>query len=324
MIKRREFITLLGSAAAWPVAARAQQALPVIGYLSSVSPGPFAPNLAAFRRGLSQTGFIEGQNVTIEYRWAEGHYDRLAALANELVRRRVDVIVAAGGSGAAVKAATATIPIVTLSGGDPVEEGLVASLSRPGGNVTGVALFANSLGPKRFELLRELVPTAKLIAAMANPTNLPGTAERRDVEAAARAVGQRIVVLEASSESDFAPAFSALVQQGADALLVMADPFFNSRREQLVALVARHSIPAVYEWREFALAGGLMSYGSSITEAHRQTGLYTGQILKGTKPADLPFQQAVKVELIINLKTAKALGLTFPITLLGRADEVIE
>jgi putative ABC transport system substrate-binding protein len=213
---------------------------------------------------------------------------------------------------------------VTLSGGDPVEEGLVASLNRPGGNVTGVALFANSLGPKRFELLRELVPTAKLIAVMANPTNLPGNADRRDVEAAARAVGQRIVVLEASSESEFEPAFAAMVQQGAGALLVMADPFFNNRREQLIALAARYAIPAVYEWREFAEAGGLMSYGSSITEAHRQTGLYTGQILKDTKPADLPFQQAVKVELIINLKTAKALGLTFPITLLGRADEVIE
>jgi putative tryptophan/tyrosine transport system substrate-binding protein len=325
-VKRRKFIMLLGgAAAAWPLVARAQQpAMPVIGYLSAVSPGPFAPNLAAFRRGLSQTGFIEGQNVAIEYRWAEGHYDRLAVLANELVRRRVDVIVAAGGSGAVAKAATATIPIVTLSGGDPVEEGLVASLNRPGGNVTGVALFANSLGPKRFELLRELVPTAKLIAVMANPTNPPGNADRRDVETAAHAGGQRIVVLEASVERDFEPAFTAMVQQGADALLVMADPFFNNRREQLVALVARHAVPAVYEWREFAEAGGLMSYGSSITEAHRQTGLYTGQILKGTKPADLPFQRAVKIELVINLRTAKTLDLTFPITLLARADEVIE
>jgi putative ABC transport system substrate-binding protein len=206
---------------------------------------------------------------------------------------------------------------VALSGGDPVEEGLVASLNRPGGNVTGVALFANSLGPKRFELLRELLPTATLIAVLANPTNLPGHTDRRDVEAVAAAVGQQIIVLEASGETDFEPAFAAMVQQGADGLLVMADPFFNSRRKQL-------AIPAVYEWREFAEAGGLMSYGSSITEAQRQIGLYTGQILKGTKPADLPFQQAIKIELIINLKTARTLGLTFPITLLGRADEVIE
>jgi putative tryptophan/tyrosine transport system substrate-binding protein len=324
-MRRREVILALGGAAAWPLTARAQQpAMPVIGYLSSVSPGPFAPNLAAFRRGLSQTGFIEGHNVAIEYRWAEGHYDRLAVLANELVRRRVDVIVAAGGSGAAAKAATATIPIVTLSGGDPVEEGLVTNLNRPGGNITGVALFANSLGPKRFELLHELVPTSRLIAILANPTNASGNAQRKTVEAAARIIGQRIVVFEASSESEFEPAFAAMVQQRADAPLVMADPFFNSRREQLVALIGRHAIPAIYEWREFALAGGLMSYGSSISEAHRQTGLYAGQILKGTKPADLPFQQAVRVEFIINLKTAKALGLTFPITLLGRADEVIE
>jgi putative ABC transport system substrate-binding protein len=323
-IERRQFITLLGSAAPWPLSARAQQpAMPVSGFLSAVLPGPFAPNLAAFRRGLSQTGFIEGQNVAIEYRWADGHYDRLPALAAELVRRKVDVIVAAVG-GPAAKAATTTIPIVALSGGDPVEEGLVANLNRPGGNVTGWALFAFSLGPKRLELLRELVPTATLIAVMANPTNHAANADRRDVEAAARAIGQRIVVLEASSESDFEPAFAAMVQQGVGALLVMADPFFFNRREQLIALAARHAIPAVYEWREFAEAGGLMSYGSSITEAQRQIGLYTGQILKGTKPADLPFQRAIKIELVINLRTAKTLGLTFPITLLGRADEVIE
>jgi putative tryptophan/tyrosine transport system substrate-binding protein len=239
------------------------------------------------------------------------------------VRRKVDVIVATVG-GPAAKAATTTIPIVALSGGDPVEEGLVANLNRPGGNVTGWALFAFSLGPKRFELLRELVPTATLIAVMANPSNHLANADRRDVEAAARAIGQRIVVFEASSESDFEPAFAAMVQQGVGALLVMADPFFFNRREQLIALAARHAIPAVYEWREFAEAGGLMSYGSSITEAQRQIGLYTGQILKGTKPADLPFQRAIKIELVINLRTAKTLGLTFPITLLGRADEVIE
>jgi putative ABC transport system substrate-binding protein len=322
-IERRRFLATLGGAAvAWPLAARAQQpALPVIGFIDAAFAAERTEFMAAFRQASLTPVTSKGQNVAIEYRWAEGRYDRLPELAAELVGRRVDVIVATGGSGAAAKAATAAIPIVALSGGDPVEEGLVASLNRPGGNVTGVALFASSLGPKRFELLRELVPTAKLIAVMANPTNPPGNADRRDVEAAARAIGQRIIVLEASGESDFEPAFTAMVRQRADALLVMADPFFNSRRKQLVALVAQHAVPAVYEWREFAEAGGLMSYGSSITEAQRQIGLYTGQILKGTKPAELP---AVKIELVINLKTAKTLGLTFPITLLARADEVIE
>jgi putative tryptophan/tyrosine transport system substrate-binding protein len=322
-IERRRFLATLGGAAvAWPLAARAQQpALPVIGFIDAAFAAERTEFMAAFRQASLTPVTSKGQNVAIEYRWAEGRYDRLPELAAELVGRRVDVIVATGGSGAAAKAATAAIPIVALSGGDPVEEGLVASLNRPGGNVTGVALFASSLGPKRFELLRELVPTAKLIAVMANPTNPPGNADRRDVEAAARAIGQRIIVLEASGESDFEPAFTAMVRQRADALLVMADPFFNSRRKQLVALVAQHAVPAVYERREFAEAGGLMSYGSSITEAQRQIGLYTGQILKGTKPAELP---AVKIELVINLKTAKTLGLTFPITLLARADEVIE
>jgi putative ABC transport system substrate-binding protein len=322
-IERRRFLATLGGAAvAWPLAARAQQpALPVIGFIDAAFAAERTEFMAAFRQASLTPVTSKGQNVAIEYRWAEGRYDRLPELAAELVGRRVDVIVATGGSGSAAKAATAAIPIVALSGGDPVEEGLVASLNRPGGNVTGVALFASSLGPKRFELLRELVPTAKLIAVMANPTNPPGNADRRDVEAAARAIGQRIIVLEASGESDFEPAFTAMVRQRADALLVMADPFFNSRRKQLVALVAQHAVPAVYEWREFAEAGGLMSYGSSITEAQRQIGLYTGQILKGTKPAELP---AVKIELVINLKTAKTLGLTFPITLLARADEVIE
>jgi putative ABC transport system substrate-binding protein len=322
-IERRRFLATLGGAAvAWPLAARAQQpALPVIGFIDAAFAAERTEFMAAFRQASLTPVTSKGQNVAIEYRWAEGRYDRLPELAAELVGRRVDVIVATGGSGAAATAATAAIPIVALSGGDPVEEGLVASLNRPGGNVTGVALFASSLGPKRFELLRELVPTAKLIAVMANPTNPPGNADRRDVEAAARAIGQRIIVLEASGESDFEPAFTAMVRQRADALLVMADPFFNSRRKQLVALVAQHAVPAVYEWREFAEAGGLMSYGSSITEAQRQIGLYTGQILKGTKPAELP---AVKIELVINLKTAKTLGLTFPITLLARADEVIE
>jgi putative ABC transport system substrate-binding protein len=297
---------------------------PVIGFLSPVSPGPYAQNLAAFRRGLGQTGFIEGQNVTIEYRWAEGNYDRVPAMVAEFVQRRVDVIVATGATGLAAKAATATIPIIALSGGDPTEEGYVADLRRPNGNITGMALFAFSLGPKRFELIRELIPSAKLIAVMANSNNTAANTDRKNVEAAASAVGQRIVVLDATNESDFEPAFAAMVGHGADALIVMADPFFNNRRERLVALVTQHRIPAIYEWREFAEIGGLMSYGSSLTEALRQLGLYTGQILRGTKPADLPFQRASKIELIINLKTARTLGITFPITLLGRADEVIE
>lgn len=325
-MRRRDFITLIGGGtAAWPMAARAQQpAVPVVGFLSSVSPGPYMQNLAAFRRGLGQTGFIEGQNVAIEYRWAEGNYGRLPALVAELVRRRVDVIVATGGSGLAAQSATTTIPIVALSGGDPVREGLVSNLNRPTGNITGVGLFAYSLGPKRFELLRELVPTAKLIAVLTNPTNQAANLDRRDVEDAARAISQQIVVLEAGSESDFEPAFATIVKEKAGALLVMADPFFNNRRQQLVALAAQYAIPAIYEWREFAEIGGLMSYGSSLTEALRQTGLYAGQILKGTTPGELPVQQAVKIELIINLKTAKRLGINFPITLLGRADEVIE
>jgi putative ABC transport system substrate-binding protein len=326
-MRRRAFISLLGGAAAWPLAARAQQpAMPVIGFLASYSASgsAAAQNAAAFRRGLSEIGYVEGRNVMIDYRYGEGNYDRLPELAAELVRRQVDVLVAAGGSGLQAKAATTTIPIVAMIGGDPVSSGHVASLNRPGGNLTGVALFAYSLGPKRLEVLRELIPNAKLIAVLANPTNIPALSDTRDVEAAARTAGQRIAVLAATSESEFEPAFGAMVQQRTDALLVMADPYFNNRREQLVALAARHAIPAIYEWREFATSGGLMSYGSSLADAWRQTGIYAGRILKGEKPADLPVMQAVKVELVINLKTAKALGLTFPISLLGRADEVIE
>jgi putative ABC transport system substrate-binding protein len=328
-VRRRELIALLGSAATWPLAARAQQpAMPVIGFLASYARNSSlaSESLAGLRQGLSESGYVEGQNVTIEYRWADGHFDRLSALAADLVRLRVNVIVTNGPAALVAKAATTTIPIVAMIGGDPVASGYVASLNRPEANLTGVAMFAYSLGPKRLELLRELVPNAKVIAVLVNPTNAAAAAQsdRQDVDAAARAFGQQIVILNASTERDFDPAFAAMVQQGAGALLVMADPFFNTRRQQLIALAARYTIPAIYEFRQFAIDGGLMSYGSSLTEAQRQLGLYSGQILKGAKPADLPVMQAVKIELVLNLKTAKTLGLTFPITLLGRADEVIE
>jgi putative ABC transport system substrate-binding protein len=325
-LKRRKFITLLGGAAAtWPLAARAQQpAMPVVGFMASWARNENLENLVALRQGLSEIGYIEGQNITIEYRWADGQYDRFSALAADLVRRRVNVIVAAGGSGLAAKAATTTIPIVSMIGGDPVTSGYVASLNRPEANLTGVALFAYSLGPKRLELLRELVPNAKVIAVLVNPANADAQPDKQEVEASARAIGQQIFILNASTESALDSAFTAAAQQGAGALVVMADPIFNSRRKQLIALAARYAIPAIYEWREFAVAGGLISYGSSITDAYRQLGIYTGKVLKGERPADLPVMQAVKVELAINLKTAKALGLTVPTALLVRADEVIE
>jgi len=329
-VRRRDFITLLGgaAAAAWPLAARAQQStMPVIGFVSAGSPGPFSDRIGAFREGLRKEEFLEGRNVAFEFRWLRGDgYERMPQFAAELVARRVDVIVAGGGAAAAAKAATATIPIVVLSGGDPVDAGLVASLNRPEGNLTGVVLFAFSLGPKRLELLREAVPGARLIAVLANPTN-PDPETKRDtegVQAAARVVGQQISVLNASNEREIDSAFETMVRQGAGALLVMADPVLNNRREQIIALAARHALPAIYEWREIAQAGGLMSYGSSLTDAYHHLGTYAGRVLKGTKPADLPFMRAVRVELVINLKTAQALGITFPLSLLGRADEVIE
>ena len=324
-MRRGELILLLGSAMTAARALRAQQkAMPVIGYLHYASPGPNAPNVAAFRQGLSGTGYVEGQILAIEYRWAEGRYDRLPTLATDLVGRAVDVIVAAGPPSArAAKSATSTIPIVVATA-DPVGEGLVASLARPGGNLTGASALTVELTAKRLELLSELVPQARVIALLVNPNN--PTAERiiRDVQEAARAKGMQLLVLKAGAEGEFETAFDPLVQLEAGGLVVGGDPFFFSRRDQLVALAARHALPAIYESREFATAGGLISYGSSLTAAYRQTGSYAGKILKGTKPADLLVEQPTTFELVANLKTAKALGLTVPPSILARADEVIE
>jgi putative tryptophan/tyrosine transport system substrate-binding protein len=327
MPERREFITLLGgAAAAWPLVAHAQQAvMPVIGFLSGASAKPYAPMVAAFRQGLSEIGYVQGRNVTIEFRWAEGQYDKLPALVANLVRRPVSVIAATTVPAVpAAKAATTTIPIVFVAGGDPVQQGLVASLNRPGGNLTGVTTMFVELGPKRLQLLRELVPTATSIAALVNPTGPIAETLSRDLRDAAGALGLRLDVLHASSERDFDAAFATVAQLRAGALLIVTDPFFVNQSEQLAALALHHAIPTIYFAREFVAAGGLMSYGSSLTDAYRLAGTYTGRVLKGEKPADLAVQQSTKVELIINLRTAKALGLTLPLSLLGRADEVIE
>jgi putative tryptophan/tyrosine transport system substrate-binding protein len=327
-MKRREFITLLGgAAAAWPVAARAQQAaMPVIGFLSSASPDAYALRLLAFRQGLKEAEYVEGRNVEVEYRWSKGQNDKLPVLAAELVQRRVAVIVAAGGGPAATaaKKATATIPIVFGVAVDPVEAGLVASLNRPGGNSTGVTTLNVELGPKRLELLHELMPTATVVALLVNPTNASSEAISRDLQAAARALGLQLHVLHASAERDFDAAFAALIRLRAGALVIGPDIFFLARSEQLAALTVRHAMPAIFQYRPFAAAGGLVSYGTDETEYYRLVGIYAGRVLKGEKPSDLPVQQATKVELIINLKTARALGITVPLPLIGRADEVIE
>jgi putative ABC transport system substrate-binding protein len=325
-MQRREFITLVGGTAAWPLAARAQQqsAMPVVGFLNGASPDGYASAVAAFRQGLKEVGYVQGQNVAIEFRWAEGKYERLPALAMELVGRQVSVIVANTPAVRAAQAATRTIPIVFVTGADPVALGFVASLGHPGGNLTGVASLVDETGPKRLELVHELLPTTSVFTLLINPTNPASESMSRDAQAAARALGQTVHILKANTEGEIDIAFERSAQLRGGALLVINDAFFNSRPDQFIALAARHALPVIYPWREFVVAGGLMSYGTSFRRLYRQLAIYVGQILKGGKPADLPVQQSTEVELIINMKTAKELGLTIPITLLGRADEVIE
>jgi len=330
-VKRRAFISLLGGAAAtslaWPLAARAQQAAsPTIGFLGPASSAGYASYVGGFRQGLSAAGFVEGRNVAVEYRWADNQLDRLPALAADLVARRVAVIATGGATAAALaaKAATSSIPIVFAIGADPVKFGLVASMNRPGGNVTGVALLSVELGPKKLQMLHELIPTVRTVGLLVNSTNPNAETQSRDLQVAAQDLGLQLHVLYANSESDFDKAFAAMAQLRVRALVIGTDGFLNSRSEQLATLSMRHAMPAIFQLREFVTAGGLMSYGTSLTDAYRLAGVYAGRILKGEKPADLPVQQAVKLELIINLKTAKTLGLEVPPPLLGRADEVIE
>jgi putative ABC transport system substrate-binding protein len=330
-MERREFIALLGGGglllAAKVKRARGQQpAMPVIGILASVSPAPYASYIAAVKEGLRQTGYVEGRNIAIEYRWAERQYDRLPQQAIELVDRGIAVIVLVGGgpTTAAAKAATATIPIVFVMGEDPVKSGAVASLNRPGGNATGVSLLTVAMEAKRLQLLHELMPNAAVVAIIVNPNNPQADEQLQELQAAARTLGVQIEAFKAGSPSEIDAAFAKLVERRASALHIASDAFFNTRREQFVVLSARHALPAIFNFREFAAAGGLMSYGPSLTDAYRQEGIYAGRILKGEKPAEMPVQQAVKIELVINMQTARALGLAVPLPLLGRADEVIE
>jgi putative ABC transport system substrate-binding protein len=326
-MRRREFIKLIGgTAAAWPLAVRAQQTTPVVGFMSARSPAEAASDLAAFRHGLGQTGYFEGKNVTIEYRWAEGHYDRLPAMAAELVARQVAVIAAVGGepSGLAAKAATTTIPIVCSLGGDAVKAGLVTQLNRPGGNITGVTILGVEIAPKRLELAHQLVPAASTLAALINSKFPLGLAEARDMQAAAHSLGLQITVLDASNESEIETVFANLAQQKIAGLIINTDPFLLGQRRQIVQLAARHNVPAVYFLREFVDAGGLMSYGPSVSNSYRQVGIYVGRVLKGEKVGELPVVQPTKFDLVINLRTARNLGLEIPTNLLVAADEVIE
>jgi len=326
MIRRRAFITLLGGAAAWPVVARAQQAaMPVIGFLSSSSPGSIRRQLSAFHQGLKDAGYVEGRNATIEYRWTHGQYERLPALAADLVHRPVAVLAASSTPAAlAAKAATTTVPTVFTTAADPVELGLVASLSRPGGNVTGATQLNVEIGPKRLELVRELIPRAGVVGLLVNPTNPAARILSRDLDAAARTLGLDLHVLNATTERDINDAFATLVQRRAAALVIVPDPFLVGRSGQLGALTLRHALPTIFQYQDFVDAGGLISYSGSAVDSYRWAGNYSGRILKGDKPADLPVQQSTKVELIINLRTAKAIGFEVPPTLLARADEVIE
>jgi putative ABC transport system substrate-binding protein len=326
-MKRRKFVTLVGAAAAWPLVSRAQQrAMSVIGFVSSRSSGESAVQVAAFREGLKEKGFVEGNNLAIAFRWAEGHYDRLPALCSELVHQGVAVLVAAGGppSALAAKAATVTTPIIFILASDPIKLGLVASLNHPGSNATGVALFAVAVEPKKLEILHELVPKTTQIGVLVNPRNPNAQTITTELQTASGALGLQIHIVNAATIAEVGAAFTTLIQQDVGALVVAADPFFNDQREALVTLAAQHALPAIYEWREFAAAGGLVSYGTIISDAYRQAGVYTGRILKGEKPVDLPVVQPTKFELVINRKTAKALGLEIPQPMLVAADEVIE
>ena len=326
-MRRREFVKLIGGAAAWPLAARAQQpSFPVIGFLHSATANAYAPMTAAFRKSLKEAGYVEGQNVAIEYRWAEGQFDRLPELAADLVRHQVSVIFAGGGldPSLAAKAATSKIPIVFANGTDPVEAGLIVSLDHPGANITGITFLLNTLGPKEFEVLHELVPKAPLVAALINPKSSTAMSQLKDLQDTARAVDQKILIFQASTDREIDTVFTSLVEHHLDGLVIGADAFFFSRRDQFVGLATSRSIPTVYPWREAVVAGGLASYGASVTDAYRLAGVYVGRILKGEQAANLPVQQSTKTELVINLKTAQVLGVSVPNTLIGRADELIE